>query len=43
MKASDIIEQAIQEGVYLFIKDSRLAYKAKAGGMSETLKATLKK
>jgi amino acid adenylation domain-containing protein len=36
-----IVNEAVDEGVYLFIKDSRLAYKSKDGQLSEPLRAKL--
>jgi amino acid adenylation domain-containing protein len=42
MKASEIVEHAVREGVYLFVKDSRLAYRAAKGGVSEQLRAALR-
>src|SRR5437868_6275736 len=41
MSAFEIVQQASNEGVHLFIKDSRLAYRARKGGMSTALKAKL--
>jgi phage tail protein X len=38
---SQIVDEAINEGVYLFVKDERLAFKAKEGRMSDALREKL--
>ncbi|HKT28154.1 condensation domain-containing protein, partial [Dyella sp.] len=38
---SQIVDEAIDEGVYLFVKDDRLAFKAKEGRMSDALREKL--
>jgi hypothetical protein len=43
MKASGIVEHAVWEGVYLFVKDSRLVYRVAKGGVSERLRAALRR
>src|SRR5258707_5820976 len=42
MSISRIVDDAINEGVYLFIKNGRLAYKTKDGRISDALKQKLR-